>query len=590
MTGHHSVERSKAVDLYIVSILDKTMKSETQSFPNLTSLYIRNLVANLIGNLIIALLNIFTPLDFLKDWKAFLSSGGWVWIPILIMFACIVVTFLQYAIQRPISRYLTCLADDEKIQETLVLKARQRLLNLPILLGLTNMGMWFLINIIFTPVMFFFVDMTLSSLFYNFFRVLMIGLIASFISFFLIDDFVRENLVPILFPKRQLAATPGAVRISILRRIRVLFGVGTNAPMVLLCVTIAFAVWELDKTVTTTAQFSRDIITFSGSVFIIFIIMSLSLNFLVVKSILRPINDMIGMARRVRKGHFQKKVRVVSNDELGNMGEGMNAMTDGLIERDRLRRGLYLAQEIQQALLPRTCPTVDGLDIAARSLYCDETGGDYFDFIGNDNKQLNVVIGDVSGHGISSAILMASVRAFLRQRADLPGNLSRMLSDVNRQLVADVEDSCNFMTLFYLRIDPAKGNMQWIRAGHDPAILYNPFSDRFSEMRGKSPVLGVDARAEFEENEKTGLIPGHIVVLATDGVWEARNKDGDMFGKEPLYQIIRQNKDAGADDILGMCFQSLEEFQTGAVREDDITMVVIKLVSIESTKANHLPT
>jgi sigma-B regulation protein RsbU (phosphoserine phosphatase) len=272
------------------------------------------------------------------------------------------------------------------------------------------------------------------------------------------------------------------------------------------------------------------------------------------------------------------------------MGEGMNAMTDGLIERDRLRRGLYLAQEIQQALLPRTCPTVDGLDIAARSLYCDETGGDYFDFIGNDNKQLNVVIGDVSGHGISSAILMASVRAFLRQRADLPGNLSRMLSDVNRQLVADVEDSCNFMTLFYLRIDPVKGHMQWIRAGHDPAILYNPISNRFSEMHGKSPVLGVDARAEFEENEKTGLIPGHIVVMATDGVWEARNKDGDMFGKEPLYQIIRQNRDAGADDILGMCFQSLEEFQTGAVREDDITMVVIKLVSIESTKANYLPT
>jgi sigma-B regulation protein RsbU (phosphoserine phosphatase) len=223
--------------------------------------------------------------------------------------------------------------------------------------------------------------------------------------------------------------------------------------MVLLCVTVAFAVWELDEAMVTSAQFSRDILTFSGSVFIIFIIMSLSLNILVGKSILRPINDMIEVARKVRNGQFHQKVRVVSNDELGIMGDGMNAMTDGLIERDRLCRGLYLAQEIQQALLPRTCPNIDGLDIAARSLYCDETGGDYFDFIGNGNKQLNVVIGDVSGHGISSAILMASVRAFLRQRAHLPGNLSRMLSDVNRQLVADVEDSGNFMTLFYLRIE-----------------------------------------------------------------------------------------------------------------------------------------
>ena len=237
----------------------------------------------------------------------------------------------------------------------------------------------------------------------------MVGLIASFISFFLIDDFVREKLVPILFPEGQLAATSGTVRISILKRIRVLFGVGTNAPMVLLCVTIAFAIWELDEALVTTTQFSLGIITFSGSVFIIFIIMSLTLNLLVAKSILRPIDDMIGIARNVRKGQFDQKVRVVSNDELGIMGEGMNAMTDGLIERDRLRRGLYLAQEIQQALLPRKCPAIDGLDIAARSLYCDETGGDYYDFIGNDNNQLNAVIGDVSGHGISSAILMAHI-------------------------------------------------------------------------------------------------------------------------------------------------------------------------------------
>jgi sigma-B regulation protein RsbU (phosphoserine phosphatase) len=557
------------------------MASKPQSLPKLTGLYIRNLAANLIGNLIIALLNIFTPLEFLKEWMAFLSGGGWVWIPIFIVTACIIVTILQYSIQRPISRYLICLLRAEKIQKSFKFKARQRLLNLPVFLGLTNLSMWLFLDIIFAPVMYFLLNMTLSSLFYNFFRVLMIGLIASFISFFLIDDFVREKMVPILFPDGQLAATPGTVRISILRRIRVLFGVGTNAPMVLLCVTIAFAIWELDEAMVTTAQFSRDIITFSGSVFIIFIIMSLSSNLLVGKSILRPINDMIVIARKVRKGHFHQKVRVVSNDELGIMGDGMNAMTDGLMERDRLRRGLYLAQEIQQALLPRKCPNIDGLDIAARSLYCDETGGDYFDFIGNDNKQLNVVIGDVSGHGISSAILMASVRAFLRQRAHLHGNLSRILSDVNRQLLTDVEESGNFMTLFYLRLDPVKRCVSWIRAGHDPAIFYNPFSDRFNDMHGKGPALGITEQAVFEENEKIGLTPGQIIVLATDGVWEARNEEGDMFGKEYLYHIVRQNRNAVAEDILGKCFQSLEEFQTDAVREDDITMVVIKIVGFK---------
>ncbi len=555
------------------------MGTKLQPIPELTGLYIRNLAANLIGNLTIALLNIFTPLEFLKDWVLFLSQGGWVLIPIFIITAAIIVTSLQYSIQRPISRYLTFLKRDENIQNSFKLKARQRLLNLPVILGGTNLCMWLFLDIILAPLMYFFLNMTLSSFFYNFFRVLMVGLITSFIAFFLIDDYVRQKLVPILFPAGKLAAIPGTINISILRRIRVLFGVGTNAPMVLLCVTIAFAIWELDEATVTTAQFSRDILAFSGAVFIIFIIMSLSLNLLVGKSILRPINEMLRIARKIRKGHFHQKVRVISNDELGIMGDGMNTMTEGLIERDRLRRGLYLAQEIQQALLPQKCPNIEGLDIAARSLYCDETGGDYFDFIGNDSAQLNAVIGDVSGHGISSAILMASVRAFLRQRVHLPGDLSQVLSDVNRQLVLDVEDSCSFMTLFYLRLDPENRCVSWIRAGHDPAIFYDPFSDSFDDLYGKGgPALGIAEQASYEENQKNGLSSGQIIVLATDGVWEARNKKDTMFGKKPLYDIIRQNANAAAKDILDKCFQSLEEFQSGSLREDDITIVVIKIV------------
>jgi len=557
-----------------------------QPYPTLTGLYIRNIVANLAGNITIALLNAVTPLEFLKDWMIYISKGGWVVIPIFISSAAIIVTLLQHTIQQPISRYLTHLVRNERIAKSLRLRAGRRLLNLPVLLVLANLSMWLLLDIIFTPVMYFLLDMTPSAFFYNFFRVLMVGVIVSFISFFLIDDYVREKLVPVLFPEGQLVSISGTVRISILRRIRVLFGVGTNAPMVLLCVTIAFAVWELDETTMTTAEFSHGIIVFSLAVFIMFIAISLSLNLLVGKSILRPINDMLGIARKIRKGDFHQKVRVTSNDALGIMGDGMNAMTDGLIERERLRRGLYLAQEVQQALLPRECPDIDGLDIAARSLYCDETGGDYFDFIKSGITQLDVAIGDVSGHGISSAILMASVRAFIRQRIHLPGNLGRVLSDVNRQLSLDVEDSGSFMTLFYLRLNREKDCLSWVRAGHDPAIYYDPFSDRFDELHGKGPALGIDDQTVFEENQIRGLTPGQIIVLATDGIWEARNKDGRMFGKEPLYDIIRQGANTDAKDILNECFQALEQFQSGAVREDDVSMVVIKIVGFNSRRVD----
>jgi len=144
------------------------------------------------------------------------------------------------------------------------------------------------------------------------------------------------------------------------------------------------------------------------------------------------------------------------------------------LEHDMIKQSLDLAREVQQNLLPHKNPQMEGLDIAGRSIYCDETGGDYYDFIISDtgeNGKLAIAIGDVSGHGISSALLMATVRSSLRQRLSQPGSAGGIISDVNRQLAQDVEDSGQFMTLFYLMIDPTKKHLHWVRAGHDPAIF-----------------------------------------------------------------------------------------------------------------------
>ena len=144
------------------------------------------------------------------------------------------------------------------------------------------------------------------------------------------------------------------------------------------------------------------------------------------------------------------------------------------LEHDMIKQSLDLAREVQQNLLPHKNPQQKRLDIAGRSIYCDETGGDYYDFISRDsgeNGPLAIAIGDVSGHGISSALLMATVRSSLRQRLSQPGDADGIISDVNRQLAQDVEDSGQFMTLFYLMIDPTKKQLQWVRAGHDPAIF-----------------------------------------------------------------------------------------------------------------------
>ena len=195
---------------------------------------------------------------------------------------------------------------------------------------------------------------------------------------------------------------------------------------------------------------------------------------------------------------------------------------------------------------------------------------------GNSQPNIGVAVGDVSGHGISSALLMATARSSLRQRASLSGAIGRIISDVNRQLVKDVEDSGQFMTMFFLAIDTETKHLEWVRAGHDPGVVYDPESDAFSELGGSGIALGVDAQWLYEENKKTDFSSGQIIFLSTDGIWEARNKKGEMLGKEPILNTIRLNFALDAAQIIDAVFDTLKEFVDGTKIEDDITAVVIK--------------
>jgi len=224
------------------------------------------------------------------------------------------------------------------------------------------------------------------------------------------------------------------------------------------------------------------------------------------------------------------------------------------------------------------------LDIAGRSIYCDETGGDYYDFIPlkkDGKKRLDVIVGDVSGHGISSALIMAAVRASLRQRLYLPGSISQVLTDVNHQLVADIGDSGQFITLFYLSLDPMIRVLNWVRPGHEPAIFYDPATDQFEELAGDGVALGVDQHARYAENEKRNFSTGSIIVLGTDGIWESRNSSGEMLGKGIVNEMIRKNASRSAADILEAVITNVRRFQEGLESEDDLTLVVVKATAGE---------
>jgi sigma-B regulation protein RsbU (phosphoserine phosphatase) len=546
----------------------------------LTELYGRNIGANLLGFLIIALLNLFTPVEFFKAQRAFLLAGGWM---VILSFYPLVICIgvgLQYIVQRPITQVINRMRQGLEIKTELADLANRRILNLPFIIGLVNFTMWIVLTALLGLFFVKFRDAPLRISFFVVFRGFMVGYISAIISFFLTEAYCRRRLVRIFFPAGKLATMQGTIKLSILRRIRVLYGVGTLAPMIILVGTLAFILWEMNLVDMSAAELGREFLIFSIVLCGIFIFVGLRLNVLSGKSIIEPITDMMVLVRRVRKGHFKQKVRVVSNDELGVLGDGLNEMTEGLIERDEIRQSLYLAQEVQQTLLPQKSPQMDKLDVAATIVYCDETGGDYYDFPDTSESHpggFTVAVGDVSGHGIPSALMMATGRAFLRQRAMLPGTLVEIISDVNQQMVRDFEKSGGFMTLFYLTIDMHKNCLYWVRAGHDPAIFYDPKSDAFEELRGAGIALGVDIDGHYAQNQKTDLKKGQIILLGSDGLWEARNPKGEMFGKAPVQQITRKLADMSAREILTACFHAFNVFLGDRAPEDDVTLVVIKI-------------
>lgn len=244
------------------------------------------------------------------------------------------------------------------------------------------------------------------------------------------------------------------------------------------------------------------------------------------------------------------------------------------------KKALMLAGEVQKSMLPTEMPDVRGLDIAGRNVSCDEIGGDYYDFIWRPDsakKMFSIVVGDISGHGVDSALLMTTARAFLRMRASQPGSISEIVTAMNDHLAQDTIDTGKFMTLFCLTIDPEGQFLEWVRAGHDPALVYSPQMDTFEELKGSGIALGVTDGFQYIENRKTGLQNGQVIAIGTDGIWEAFNTEGEMFGKERYQKIIRDNCQKSAAEILDAVYRELNEFTFGKKSEDDITLVIVKL-------------
>ncbi len=489
-------------------------------------------------------------------------------------FAFIFVTATTLIYERSIRQYLNARSNQIPVPQGLEYKARQRLLNEPFVLIALDFCMWFLAAILY-PVAFLLTGADQIDAQRSLVLNISTGIITVTVAFFLLEHVLQKRLTPHFFPDGGLHKIPRTLRIRIRTRLTALLVACNLIPLFSILQVIDRISANSDDPATA-MELTRSAVFING---LVFSGVAIILTILVGRNLTLPFGEIIQSLRSVRNGDFDKKIQVTTNDEIGYTGDVINEMTEGLKERDRMRQSLGLAMDVQQHLLPRRNPTVQGLDIAGKSIYCEETGGDYFDYLeggSNGRGTIKVVVGDVSDHGIPSALLMTTARAFLKQRASRPGQLNQIVADVNRQISRDVEESGQFMTLFLCEIDSPNKLIRWVNAGHDPAIVYDGMADKFDELTGHALPLGVSEKAAYQEYQRR-LLPGQIILIGTDGIWESQNTRREMFGKNRFKDLVRAHANAPAKDILQAVITGLDDFSRPLEKEDDVTLVVIKV-------------
>lgn len=251
------------------------------------------------------------------------------------------------------------------------------------------------------------------------------------------------------------------------------------------------------------------------------------------------------------------------------------------VRSKKLIKSLAIAREIQRHLLPRQAPEVPGLDIHARSISCEDIGGDYYDFItipGLQNPWFGFAVGDVSGHGVGAALLMGMAKGLLNSEAyNCRTDLAGIFAGMNRHLLAATDDS-TFMTLFFGLLDPVSRTLHWNSAGHGPVFWYRCRQGLVTELLPSAPPLSITSSETFTPSPAVTLEAGDILLLVTDGIWEACNPYGEMFETSRLRQLVATLAPKSARQIHDTIMNKVFDFMSGARPEDDMTLMVIKVV------------
>ncbi len=315
-------------------------------------------------------------------------------------------------------------------------------------------------------------------------------------------------------------------------------------------------------------------------------VVGLFLSFFVANRITKPIKKLTEGVGIIAKGDFQYRVKINTHDEIEILGDAFNQMavdldksTKALVYKERVAKELEVAQKIQEDLIPKQLPIMEGLDISAGIVPAEEIGGDVYDFINKDDNNIMFYIGDVTGHGVPSGILGSVANAMFFSKAK-DASLKQIIIDVNAVIKAKSPANM-FLTLCLLNWEKTKRQLTYVNAGHEQMIHFNAQTQAVDLLKGGGIALGMFPDiSKMVEEQIIQMNVGDCVVMYSDGIPEAWKSQKENYGMERFKSTVQQFGNLpSATEIRNSILKNVKEFMGDYKQMDDITIIVIKKTS-----------
>jgi len=296
-----------------------------------------------------------------------------------------------------------------------------------------------------------------------------------------------------------------------------------------------------------------------------------------------PMTRVLDQVKAILTGRRYKKIYSDRTDEIGIFAHFFNELTgslekvtEELDQSHKVTGELKTAGQLQKELIPTLAPTIEGFDIAVKNRSAEELGGDNLDFIKVKNSTY-FYVGDVTGHGVPAAIVMTMVNTLINTYAELYESAYEVVVQTNRRLKTRIRATM-FMSMLMLKWNSMTKKMTYVGCGHEHLIIYKAKTGKVEAIVSGGIALGMVAdNSKIVKEKDVELETGDVIVLYTDGITEARNMKGEMFGLKRVIELVAlYGSQGGAQEIIGNMAKDFSRFVEEHVQEDDVTLIVVK--------------